>query len=285
MRRASFELGFERGVPVSLDGERMGLVELIEAVAELGARHGVGIVDHIEDRIVGLKVRDIYEVPAAAIILSAHHDLERLVCTIHQNQFKAQLDRPAGHTWCYAPGLWLGAAALGPRRLHRGGGQRAGDGHDHGMKLYKGAARVITRVAERPVRREPGVVLGVRRAVLAGGLAGVHRAVLAAVADGLAAAEHRRAWITLHPRQKGRQRALEPGSSELTVEQECCVQMARSCDSDDVRPHLPRRELFEREPRQPGVVVVHGCDARTRNVRGVLLLLGLQGRMHLRLQS
>ena len=55
--------------PVALDGERLGLVELLERAAEIGCRHGVGIVDHIEDRIVGLKVRDIYEVPAAAILL------------------------------------------------------------------------------------------------------------------------------------------------------------------------------------------------------------------------
>src|SRR3954452_6515544 len=65
------ELQFERGVPVALDSERLGLVELLERVAAIGARHGVGIVDHIEDRIVGLKVRDIYEVPAAAIVLPA----------------------------------------------------------------------------------------------------------------------------------------------------------------------------------------------------------------------
>ena len=56
-------------MPVALDGERLELVELIERAAEIGMRHGVGIVDHIEDRIVGLKVRDIYEVPAAAILL------------------------------------------------------------------------------------------------------------------------------------------------------------------------------------------------------------------------
>ncbi len=60
---------FEAGVPVAFNGERLGIVELLEAVAEAGIRHGVGIVDHIEDRIVGLKVRDIYEVPAAAILL------------------------------------------------------------------------------------------------------------------------------------------------------------------------------------------------------------------------
>ncbi|MEA2309601.1 MAG: argininosuccinate synthase, partial [Thermoleophilaceae bacterium] len=89
---AVVEVGFERGCPVSLDGERLGLVDLLERAGELGARHGVGIVDHIEDRIVGLKVRDVYEVPAAAIILAAHQELEKLVGTIHQNQFKPQLD-------------------------------------------------------------------------------------------------------------------------------------------------------------------------------------------------
>ena len=95
---------FEQGIPVALNGERLGLVELIERAAEIGCRHGVGIVDHIEDRIVGLKVRDIYEVPAAAIILTAHAELERLVGTIHQNQFKGDLDRQWGYL-VYA-GLW-----------------------------------------------------------------------------------------------------------------------------------------------------------------------------------
>src|SRR5918999_1698771 len=60
----------ERGCPVALNRERLGLVELLERAGEIGARHGAGIVDHIEDRIVGLKVRDLYEVPAAALILT-----------------------------------------------------------------------------------------------------------------------------------------------------------------------------------------------------------------------
>ena len=81
-------IGFERGEPVALNGERLGLVELIERTAEIGCRHGVGIVDHVEDRIVGLKVRDIYEVPAATIILTTHAELERLVGTIQENRFK-----------------------------------------------------------------------------------------------------------------------------------------------------------------------------------------------------
>jgi argininosuccinate synthase len=98
-------VGFEQGRPVSLDGEELGLVELLERAAEIGARHGVGIVDHIEDRIVGLKVRDLYEVPAAAIVLTAHRELEKLVCTIHQNNFKAALESQWAYL-CYA-GLWL----------------------------------------------------------------------------------------------------------------------------------------------------------------------------------
>jgi argininosuccinate synthase len=132
---------FERGVPVALDGERLGLVELLERTAQIGARHGVGIVDHIEDRIVGLKVRDIYEVPAAAILLPAHQELEKLVGTIHQNQFKPQLDRQ----WAYLvyAGLWweplrgdLDAYAASVNDRVTG---------TIGMKLYKGSARVVTR--------------------------------------------------------------------------------------------------------------------------------------------
>src|SRR5207253_6096535 len=98
------EVEFEKGTPVALNGERLGLVDLLERAGELGAKHGVGIVDHIEDRIVGLKVRDLYEVPAAEILLTAHQELEKLVSTIHQNQFKAALDRH----WAYLAyaGLW-----------------------------------------------------------------------------------------------------------------------------------------------------------------------------------
>jgi argininosuccinate synthase len=134
-------------VPVTLDGERPGLVELIERVGEIGARHGVGIVDHIEDRIVGLKVRDIYEVPAATILLAAHRELERLVGTIHQNQFKATLD----HHWAYLvyAGLWLE-----PLRTDLDAYMDAANAQvtgTIGIKLYKGSARVVTRSSPNAV--------------------------------------------------------------------------------------------------------------------------------------
>ena len=98
------EIEFERGCPVAIDGDRLGLVQLIERAAAVGARHGIGIIDQVEDRIVGLKVRDLYEVPAAELILTAHQELERLTGTIHENAFKPQLD----HHWGYLvyAGLW-----------------------------------------------------------------------------------------------------------------------------------------------------------------------------------
>ncbi len=134
-------VGFERGVPVSLDGERLGLVELIERAAEAGQRHGVGIVDQIEDRIVGLKVRDLYEVPAAAILLTAHRELEKLVSTIHQNNFKRMLEDKWAYL-CYA-GLWLE-----PLRADLDAYMDSANEFVTGevtVKLFKGSASVVAR--------------------------------------------------------------------------------------------------------------------------------------------
>jgi argininosuccinate synthase len=141
------EVGFERGVPVALNGERLAPVELIEAAAAIAARHGVGIIDHIEDRIVGLKVRDIYEAPAAALLLGAHQELERLVCTIHQNQFKPQLDRQ----WAYLvyAGLWWEPLRADLDAYMERVNERVTG--TIGVKLYKGHARVVTRSSPNAV--------------------------------------------------------------------------------------------------------------------------------------
>jgi argininosuccinate synthase len=141
------EIAFERGIPVALNGERLELAGLIERAAEIAARHGVGIVDHIEDRIVGLKVRDIYEAPAAALILPAHRELERLVGTIHQNQFKGQLDRQ----WAYLvyAGLWW-EPLRGDLDAYMDSVNERVTG-TIGLKLYKGQARVVTRASPNAV--------------------------------------------------------------------------------------------------------------------------------------
>jgi argininosuccinate synthase len=135
------ELEFEAGVPVAIDGERLELVALIERTAALAAAHGVGIVDQIEDRIVGLKVRDIYEAPAATVILTAHHELERLVCTIHQNQFKPQLDRQ----WAYLvyAGLWWEPLREDLDAYIRHVNERVTGSVT--IRLFKGSARVVAR--------------------------------------------------------------------------------------------------------------------------------------------
>ncbi|OLE36450.1 MAG: hypothetical protein AUG48_07335 [Actinobacteria bacterium 13_1_20CM_3_68_9] len=134
-------VGFEGGCPVSLDGDRLELVELLERTADLGRRHGVGIVDHIEDRVVGLKVRDLYEVPAAAIVLPAHRELEKLVSTIHQNNFKRTLEDKWAYL-CYV-GLWheplrsdLDAYMDSANELVSG---------EVTMRLYKGSASPVAR--------------------------------------------------------------------------------------------------------------------------------------------
>jgi argininosuccinate synthase len=138
---------FEQGLPVALNGERLDLVALLERAAEIGCRHGVGIVDHIEDRVVGLKVRDIYEAPAAAILLTAHQELEKLVCTIHQNQFKSDLDRK----WAYLvyAGLWWEPLRTDlDAYMDSVNAQVTGT---IGLKLFKGSVRVVTRSSPNAV--------------------------------------------------------------------------------------------------------------------------------------
>ncbi len=138
---------FEAGVPIALNGERLDIVELLEATAEIACRHGVGIVDHIEDRIVGLKVRDIYEVPAAAILLPAHQELEKLVGTIHQNQFKPGLDQKWGYL-VYAGLWWEPLRSDLDAYMDEVNAQVSGT---IGLKLYKGSARVVTRSSPNAV--------------------------------------------------------------------------------------------------------------------------------------
>jgi argininosuccinate synthase len=137
----SLTLEFERGRPVALDGERLPLVELLERAGEVGARHGIGIVDHIEDRIVGLKVRDLYEAPAATLVLTAHKELEKLVSTIHQNTFKPQLD---GH-WAYLvyAGLWYEPLLEDLNAFMDSVNEQVTGSVT--LQLYKGAARPVAR--------------------------------------------------------------------------------------------------------------------------------------------
>ena len=89
-------LGFECGVPCSLDGERLDPVALIERVESLGARYGIGRGIHLGDTIIGFKGRVAFEAPAAEIILTAHRELEKLVLSARQARMKDTLAAPYG---------------------------------------------------------------------------------------------------------------------------------------------------------------------------------------------
>jgi argininosuccinate synthase len=99
------EIGFEEGLPTSLDGEELPLVELIAELNRVAGEHGVGRVDMIEDRLVGIKSREIYEAPAALAIVQAHRELETLTLTKDVLRFKSTVEqRYAELTY---DGLWF----------------------------------------------------------------------------------------------------------------------------------------------------------------------------------
>jgi argininosuccinate synthase len=82
------EIGFEEGIPVALNGRRLDGLTLIERANDLAGRHGIGRIDHIEDRVVGIKSREVYEAPAALLLIQAHQALESLTLSKEQLRFK-----------------------------------------------------------------------------------------------------------------------------------------------------------------------------------------------------
>ena len=87
------DITFKEGVPVALNDEEMPLVQLIETLNEKGGLHGVGRIDHIENRLVGIKSREVYENPGALILINAHKELEFLTHPREVTQFKSTVDQ------------------------------------------------------------------------------------------------------------------------------------------------------------------------------------------------
>src|SRR5204862_7426407 len=84
-------VGFEEGLPVSIDGEELGLVELIQTLNERAGAYGIGRIDMIENRVVGIKSRELYEAPAAIVLHAAHSALEDLILTKDEARAKRGL--------------------------------------------------------------------------------------------------------------------------------------------------------------------------------------------------
>ena len=85
------EINFSRGIPTGLNGKEMNPVKLVQTLHETAGQHGIGRIDHIENRIVGIKSREIYEAPAAIVLVTAHRALEQLVLSKEQLCFKSMV--------------------------------------------------------------------------------------------------------------------------------------------------------------------------------------------------
>jgi argininosuccinate synthase len=144
------EIGFDRGIPVTVDNRKMSLINIITHLNTKAGRHGIGVVDHIEDRVIGIKTREIYEAPAALTILAAHKDLEQLVLTKHELRFKQIVDDQ--WSWLVYSGLWFD-----PLREDLDKFIDATQNRVTGkvrMKLQNGTAKVVGRKSENSLYRE-----------------------------------------------------------------------------------------------------------------------------------
>lgn len=135
------EIGFEKGIPLSLDSEKLDGVMLVQRIHELAAEHGIGRIDHVENRLVGIKSREVYEAPAATVLLKAHQALEDLVLTKEQLRFKAKVASE------YADLIYNGLWFTGLRQdlaAYVESSQRYVTGIVK-VKLYKGNCQIVGR--------------------------------------------------------------------------------------------------------------------------------------------
>jgi argininosuccinate synthase len=142
---AYIEIGFDKGVPISLDGKEIDPVALINTLNELAGGHGVGRIDTIEDRLVGIKSREVYEAPAGVTLLAAHDAVESLALSKEQRRFKAQVAQE--YADLVYNGLWFSThhqdlqAYIEHTQRHVTGTAR--------LKLHKGNATVVGRKSPR----------------------------------------------------------------------------------------------------------------------------------------
>ena len=143
------EIGFKEGIPVSLDGKPVDSVTLVETLNHAGGQNGVGRIDHLENRLVGIKSREIYEAPAAVILLQAHQALEDITLTKDVARFKDVV--AAQWAQMVYDGLWFSPLreALYAFVKHT---QRHVNGEVR-LKLYKGTSMVAGRKSKDQLYR------------------------------------------------------------------------------------------------------------------------------------
>jgi len=134
-------IGFEKGVPITINGDEKKPVELVSNLNQIAGMNGVGIIDHMEDRLVGIKSREVYECPAALCLIEAHKDLEKLVLTRHELFFKEIVD--SQWAWLVYSGLWLDPLKKDLDAFINSTQERVSGNVK--IKLYKGNYRVVGR--------------------------------------------------------------------------------------------------------------------------------------------
>lgn len=139
------EVMFEHGIPLALNDKRMVLNDLIQELNRIGGLHSIGRIDHIESRLVGIKSREVYEAPAATILIKAHHDLEKLVLTRDVLHFKPIIEHAFAD--CVYNGLWF--SPLREALSDFAAGIQKNITGTVKMRLYKGSATVIGRSADK----------------------------------------------------------------------------------------------------------------------------------------
>lgn len=139
------ELTFEQGLPVAINGEEKSLVDIIEELNVLAGKHGIGRIDKIENRLVGIKSREIYEAPAAAVIMTAHKDLEDLTLERDIAHFKPVIEEKI--TELYYNGLYFSPLFDASMAFIKKS-QEVVNGVVK-MKLFKGQATAIARQSEK----------------------------------------------------------------------------------------------------------------------------------------
>ena len=135
------EIGFERGIPVTLDGQKMAGDSLIQRLNQVAGEHGVGRIDHLESRLVGIKSREIYEAPAAVVLLKAHLALEALTLSKDQLRFKQKVAQE--YADLIYNGLWF-TALHHDLAAYVQSSQRFVSGEVR-LKLFKGSCQVVGR--------------------------------------------------------------------------------------------------------------------------------------------
>ena len=140
---ATVEIGFEAGVPVSVDGDRLGAVALLDRLNERAGLHGVGVVDVVEDRVVGMKSRGIYETPGGTLLHLAHSELEQLVLDRRTLALKDQI--AARYADLVYEGRWWGVERQAMDALVDV--TQASVTGSVTLRLYAGSATVVARSA------------------------------------------------------------------------------------------------------------------------------------------